>query len=249
MQRPQEDEEAGSLPRPDEQRGHVASNSPYAARSPPGAQSQSSYTTPIQPYSPPNGLTRRPSFSNQYQPSTPAQLPLPANLHGATSQTSPLGPPSTAPIYQSSDYTPAPRDKPASNYYDPTSDSSAVKPNGQNNEAHQVGPLTLQGMKPNFFVNPLTDIEQNREPYNSYSASGESNGYVNGAYSPANANVGGQHSPTSSHSHPSRLGSNAQPATMPSTMEPSTGRQSNGAMDIDNMVSPPVRRPHSFSST
>ena len=157
MQRPQEDKEAGSLPRPDEQRGHVAShNSPYAARSPPGARSHSSYTTPIQPYSPPNGLPRRPSFSNQYQPSAPAQLPLPANLHGATSQASPLGPPSTAPIYQSSDYTPAPRDKPASNYYDPTSDSSAVKPSGQNNEANQVGPSTQQGTNPNFFVIPLT---------------------------------------------------------------------------------------------
>lgn len=158
MQRPQEDEEAGSLPRTDDQRSHVAShNSPYGARSPPGAQDQSSYTTPIQPYSPPNGLPRRPSLGNQYHPSTPAQLPLPANLHSATSQASPLGPPSTAPIYQSSDYTLAPRDKPASNYYDPTSDSSAVKPSGQNSDAHQVGPSILQGTQLNFFINPLTN--------------------------------------------------------------------------------------------
>lgn len=143
MQRPQEDE--GSLARPD-QLGHVAShNSPYAARSPPRAQSQNSYATTLPPYSPPNGLPRRPSVSNQYQPTTPAQLPLPTNLHGATTQPSSLGTPSTGPTYLSTDYTPAPRDKPASNYYDPTSDSSAVKPSGQNNKGHQVS-LPCKGL-------------------------------------------------------------------------------------------------------
>lgn len=146
MQRPQEDEgNEGSLPRPD-QLGLVGShNSPYAARSPPGAQSQSSYATPLPLYSPPNGLPRRPSFSNQYQPSTPAQLPLPPNLHSATTQPPSLGPPSTGPTYLSTDYTPAPRDKPSSNYYDPTSDSSAVKPSGQSNEGHQVS-LSCKGL-------------------------------------------------------------------------------------------------------
>lgn len=155
MQRPQEDED--SLPRPD-QLGHVASqNSPYAARSPPRAQSQSSYATPLALYSPPNGLPRRPSFSNQYQPSTPAQLPLPTNLHSATTQPPSQGPPPTGPTYLSTDYTPAPRDKPQSNYYDPTSDSSAAKPSRSPNEGGQVSE-SCEGHQ-TLFVNPLTSFQ------------------------------------------------------------------------------------------
>lgn len=145
MQRPQ-DEEDERLRR--ERLNHVASqNSPlplYAGQSP----TQTAYNGPSS-YSPTKSLPRRPSFTKQYHPPTPSQLPPPpgsGSIHRAPSEASPLG--STSTPYQSSEYHSAPRDKPTSNYYDPTSDSGEPRPadparhNGQT-PAPQVSSLTL----------------------------------------------------------------------------------------------------------
>lgn len=146
MQRPQ-DEEDERLRR--ERLNHVANqNSPlplYAGQSP----TQAAYNGPSS-YSPTKSLPRRPSFTKQYHPPTPSQLPPPppGSAHRAPSEASPLV--ATQTPYQSSEYHSAPRDKPTSNYYDPTSDSGEPRPadptrhNGQN-PAPQVS-LPTQGV-------------------------------------------------------------------------------------------------------
>ena len=124
---------------------HVANqNSPlplYAGQSP----TQAVYNGPSS-YSPTKSLPRRPSFNKQYHSPTPSQLPPPPeSTHRAPSEASPLI--STQTPYQSSEYHSAPRDKPTSNYYDPTSDSGEPRPadptrhNGHN-PAPQVSSLT-----------------------------------------------------------------------------------------------------------
>ncbi len=122
MQRPDEEEEAG---RPGRDRINGASSSntrAYNASSP-----QTVHST----YSPTNGT--RSQFNNPYHPTTPANLPMP------TTSSHISGPPAsprtvTAPQPYQSDYQPAPRDKPTSNYYDPTSDSSERRPSAGRGE-------------------------------------------------------------------------------------------------------------------
>jgi len=68
------------------------------------------------PYSPTsNGTLPRPQFNNSYHPPTPAALPMPPRAPSST-----LGVSSYPAEYQ--------REKPTSNYYDPTSDSSERRP-------------------------------------------------------------------------------------------------------------------------
>src|SRR5260221_353614 len=79
------------------------------------------------PFSPTNGNHPRPPFTSPYHPPTPTALPMPtpaSHIPGHPASPRTLGAPSA---YQS-DYQPAPRDKPTSNYYDPTSDSSERRP-------------------------------------------------------------------------------------------------------------------------
>ena len=72
------------------------------------------------PYSPTNSHPR-PQFNNPYHPPTPAPLPMPTTAHTPGHPASPRT--SAAPSAYASEYQPTPRDKPTSNYYDPTSDS------------------------------------------------------------------------------------------------------------------------------
>jgi DNA helicase INO80 len=78
------------------------------------------------PYSPTNGAPPRPQFNNPYHPPTPAPLPMTVSPHIPARPTSPMT--LAAPPSYHSDYQPPPRDKPVSNYYDPTSDSSERRP-------------------------------------------------------------------------------------------------------------------------
>lgn len=77
------------------------------------------------PYSPTNSHPR-PQFNNPYHPPTPAPLPMPTTSHIPGPPASPrtLAAPSAYP----NEYQPTPRDKPMSNYYDPTSDSGDRRP-------------------------------------------------------------------------------------------------------------------------
>lgn len=117
MQRPREDDEES--PRRDRINGGSSSNTnprPYDTRSPPQPDFHSS---------PSNASHPRPYFSNPYHPPTPAPLPMPTTAHIPARPRSPMTL-ATPSAYQS-DYQPS-RDKPASNYYDPTSDSSERRP-------------------------------------------------------------------------------------------------------------------------
>ncbi|KFY75517.1 hypothetical protein V499_04516 [Pseudogymnoascus sp. VKM F-103] len=237
MQRPQ-DEEDERLRR--ERLNHVANqNSPlplYAGQSP----TQAAYNGPSS-YSPTKSLPRRPSFTKQYHPPTPSQLPPPppGSAHRAPSEASPLV--ATQTPYQSSEYHSAPRDKPTSNYYDPTSDSGEPRPGD---------PTRHNGQNP--------APQNNRDSYTWSQTGTESRNYRNGAFtSPVNATFPGPQSPVTSHSHPaSRLGSTAQSPRVTAAMETPVARQNNGVAAglpaEPTMASPskPTRTtdPMSFSS-
>jgi hypothetical protein len=98
-----------------------SSTRPYIAQSP------TTQTEFRPPYSPTTNGTSRSQFNNPYLPPTPAPLHMPASSHvpGPTSPMN-LGAPSSGSYH--TDYPPAPREKPVSNYYDPTSDSSERRP-------------------------------------------------------------------------------------------------------------------------
>jgi hypothetical protein len=243
MQRPQEDEDE-RLRR--ERMNHVANqNSPlplYAGPSP----TQALYNGPSS-YSPTKSLPRRPSFSKQYHPSTPVQLPPPGSIHRAPSEASPLI--STPAPYQNSEYHSAPRDKPTGNYYDPTSDSSEARPadparhNGHNLTL-QVRSLTQGTIN---VISQLTCAHQqnNRDSFGWSQSGGESRNYRNGAFtSPVNASFPAPQSPVTSHSHPpSRLGSTAQSPRVAAAMETPIARQNNGVgavLPVEPMASPSV---------
>lgn len=85
-------------------------------------------------YSPTNGNHPRPHFP---APAAPSGLPMPGPSHISVPPASPR----TVTPYQS-DYQPA-REKPTSNYYDPTSDSSERRPSesaGGWTEGHKATP-------------------------------------------------------------------------------------------------------------
>lgn len=119
LQRPKEEDEDSA--RRERMNGTSSSNTrPYNPLSP----TQADFHTP---FSPTNGNHPRPPFTNPYHPPTPATLPMPTPASHIPSH--PASPRTlTAPSAYQSDYQPAPRDKPTSNYYDPTSDSSERRP-------------------------------------------------------------------------------------------------------------------------
>ncbi len=78
-------------------------------------------------YSPTNGAQPRTQYINPYHPPSPSPLPMTTpSSHISGAQASPRI--LTAPSPYQSEYQPVPRDKPTSNYYDPTSDSSERRP-------------------------------------------------------------------------------------------------------------------------
>jgi hypothetical protein len=106
---------------------------PFDARSP----TQSDFHPP---FSPTNGHPR-PQFNNPYHPPTPAPLPMPAGAHIPGPAASPHV--VTAPPAYASEYPSAPRDKPTSSYYDPTSDSGERRP-AENSHWHETRARTPQ---------------------------------------------------------------------------------------------------------
>ncbi|RDL40476.1 p-loop containing nucleoside triphosphate hydrolase [Venustampulla echinocandica] len=186
-----------------------SSNSrPYdAARSPTQTQThadhQSQSQSHSQPpsrssFSPTNGTHPRPQFANNsYHPPTPAPAPAPAPLQMPMSMpgashipghpTSPMPLASTTPSatyhndYQPQAQTqPAARDKPVSNYYDPTSDSGERRPSEGN----------VQAQTP-----------QNRDPYTFPPPSADAPKYYNGSHTSPVSSTFPPPSPIS-HSHP-----------------------------------------------
>ena len=132
LQRPAEDEEE----RVRRERMDGASNSntrPYHARSP-------TQTEFHPPYSPTNGHPR-PQFNNPYHPPTPAPLPMPTIA--ASHIPGPPASPRALTTPYSNDYSSTPREKPTSNYYDPTSDSSERRPS-DNSSWHEAQSHTPQ---------------------------------------------------------------------------------------------------------
>ncbi|KAI9746595.1 MAG: putative DNA helicase ino80 [Claussenomyces sp. TS43310] len=200
MQRPQEDDE--DRLRRERMNEGTQNFRTQSARSP----TQTNFQPP---YSPTQGVHPRPIFNSQYHPPTPAPLPLPTPSHIAAHPSSPLS--ATAAGSYPTDYQGAPRDKPTSNYYDPTSDSSERRPT--------EGAGWYNGHK---------QTPQNREVYSYPSTTGESSKFQNGTYtSPVTSTFGAPRSPVS-HSHPTnRVDSRSQSPGM-ATLSSPTIRQVNG---------------------
>jgi chromatin-remodeling ATPase INO80 len=176
-------------------------NRPYVARSP------TTQTEFHPPYSPSTNGTSRPQFNNPYHPSTTTPVSMPASSHipGPTSPTS-FG--ASRPGSYQSDYQPAPRDKPVSNYYDPTSDSSERRPSepARQIDSQMQTPkvrLSLFQATPSKLLETSSSntINQNQEPYTYPRASAEPPKYYNGTYSSPVAATFPPRSPIS-HSHP-----------------------------------------------
>ncbi|KAF8861983.1 hypothetical protein BDZ45DRAFT_234600 [Acephala macrosclerotiorum] len=207
MQRPLEDDEEGA------RRGERINGGPSSSNTrvpPPTAQTPDFHS----PYSP-NGTHPRPQFTNPYHTPTPATLSA-SHIPGPTSPRS-----LTAPAYQA-DLHPAPRDKPTSNYYDPTSDSGDRPP------SESAGAGWSEGQN---------QIPQTRDPYIYPSSSVEQSKYYNGTYtSPA------PRSPVS-HAHPQRI-SHSPRMAMKMEMDPPVKQEPPVA------ATPPSRPadPMSFSS-
>jgi hypothetical protein len=159
MQRPEEEEESARRERMINAGASSSSSNtrPYNASSPTQTDLNST------PYSPTNGTHSRPHFNNNtYHPVPPAALPMP------TSSPHISGPPAsprtvTAPSTHQSEYQPASREKPTSNYYDPTSDSSERRPSesatwseGQNSTPQVRGHSIRRGMA--RFVNSFLTL-------------------------------------------------------------------------------------------
>ncbi|KAF4632347.1 hypothetical protein G7Y89_g5782 [Cudoniella acicularis] len=187
MQRPKEEEDDAARR---ERNGSSSNTRAYSiARSPTQTDFHSGY-------SPTNGTHPGPQFNN-YHPPTPAGLPMPVPSHIPGPPTSPMT--LAAPQYHS-DYQPAARDKPVSNYYDPTSDSSERRPS--------QGPAWSEGQ---------VQTPQNREPYIYPQGSVEPPKYHNGAYTSPVSTTFPPRSPIS-HSHPQARPISQSPrmATIPS---------------------------------
>lgn len=116
MQRPKEEEDEVVKRERINGEGSSSTRPPYMAQSP----TQPDYRPP---FSPTNG-NPRPQPYDQYHPTPPAlPMPTPSHIPGPAS---PLAVATTPIGYHN--YPSATRDKPVSNYYDPTSDSSERRP-------------------------------------------------------------------------------------------------------------------------
>ena len=114
----------------------------FDARSP-SQQSDFHHPPPPPPRgtSPPPFSPTAPRFNNPYHPPTPAPLPMPAPSHVSGPPASPRGVTASQPY--ASEYSSAPRDKPTSSYYDPTSDSGERRP-AENASWHDAQARTPQ---------------------------------------------------------------------------------------------------------
>lgn len=216
MQRPKEEEEDSA--RRESMNGTSSSNTrPFNRLSP----TQTDFHSP---FSPTNGNHPRPPFSNPYHPQTPAPLPMPTSAshipgHPASPRTL-----TTQAAYQG-DYQPAPRDKPTSNYYDPTSDSSERRPSesaarSEGQGSTQVRTFNFPGLRRPLRIS-ISDIifSQSREPYIYPSASVEQPKYFNGSYTSPVAATFPPRSPVS-HAHPLGHPSISQSPSMAAVTSP-----------------------------
>lgn len=123
MQRPEEEREGVESARRDRTiNGGPSSSNTNTRPSPTQTEFHS-------PYSPTNGTHPRPQYNNPYHPSTPAAAALPMPIPSSHISGPPASPRIlTAPSSYQSEYQPVPREKPTSNYYDPTSDSGERRP-------------------------------------------------------------------------------------------------------------------------
>jgi DNA helicase INO80 len=173
-----------------------SSTRPYIARSP----TQTDFRPPYSPTTT-NGSSRA-QFNNPYLPQTPAPLHMP--VPGPTSPMTVAAP--TFGNYHS-DYQSASREKPVSNYYDPTSDSGARRPSEiaarvePQIQTPQVCGSTLNNSIPNRELAPANRVLQSREPYTYPQASSEPPKYYNGTYTSPVTSTFQPRSPIS-HSHP-----------------------------------------------
>jgi hypothetical protein len=185
------------------------------------------------PFSPAKILHPR-TFNNKFHPPTPAPLPAYIERPPASPLTS----------LQATEYNqPAPRDRPTSSYYDPTTDSSERRLTetaaGWFNGHAQTPQVSLHSVHAKN--NSSTSINanlKNREAYSYPSTTAQSTKYYNGTYSsPADVPYGGPRSPIS-HSHP--ISQSPGMATIASPI----ARQSNGVgqsvMNTEPLSSPSV---------
>ncbi|RDW78305.1 hypothetical protein BP5796_06157 [Coleophoma crateriformis] len=115
-------------------------------------------TLPPPNFSPTNGNHPRPQFNNSYHPPTPSALPIPSpssHIPGAP----PLSPSrGSAPALQAEYQTP--RDRPATSYYDPTTDSSDRRPESAGwREGQAQTPQAREA-----YNYPTSAVEQQRYP-------------------------------------------------------------------------------------
>ena len=219
--------------------GATLNNSrPFDARSP----TQSDFhhpPPPPPPFSPTNGHPR-PQFNSPYHPPTPSPLPMPTPSHPPHSV--------TASQPYAGDYASAPRDKPTSNYYDPTSDSGERRP-VENASWQDAQARTPQVWSCPFHllrrpcVKSLTS-SQSRESYHAYPAAVEPPKFYNGSYTSPVSSTFPPRSPIS-HAHPPRHSSISQSPSLPPMASPvarTNGVAIGGAVVKQEPAPPPVVR-------
>jgi DNA helicase INO80 len=173
-----------------------------------------------------------PQFNNPYHPPTPAPLPMPAHSHISGPPASPRGVAPSQPY--SSEYSPAPREKSTSSYYDPTSDSGERRP-AENASWHDAQSRPAQVRTGSRLpctsitnLQLLTSTSQSREPYQAYPATAEPSKYYNGSYTSPVSSTFPPRSPVS-HAHPPRPSSISQSPSLPPMASP-VARQNGAAM-------------------
>jgi DNA helicase INO80 len=230
MQRPVEEDEEGVR----RERMNGASNSNTYTRSPTKPDFRS-------PYSPTNSHPR-PQFNDPYHPPTPAPLPMPTTSHIPGPPASPrtLAAPST----YGSEYQPTPRDKPTSNYYDPTSDSGDRRPaeNTPWREAPSHTPQVRDGgdsYENSVAYQMANIILQSREPYVYPQAPSEPTKYYNGNYTSPVISTFPPRSPIS-HSHPQRISPSPRMTSVTSPVTRHNGVTMGGPVIKQESVAPAV---------
>ncbi|KAH7360833.1 SNF2 family N-terminal domain-containing protein [Rhexocercosporidium sp. MPI-PUGE-AT-0058] len=207
----------------------------YSAPSP--TQPGSNATTPYSPPKPPHH-----QFNNPYPPPTPAPAGAASHIPGPPASPRALTTPSSYQIdrerARERDYQqPAPpRDKPTSNYYDPTSDSSERRPS--ESAAWKEGPTQTPQTRDQPYVYPSSSVEPSK--------------YYNGTYTSPAAPSYPPRSPVS-HAHPRRSSITQSPRMAPMTSP--TMRHNGVVMGAPVQEPPPVATtpsrpvdPMSFSS-
>ena len=229
MQRPVEDDEEGVR----RERMNGASNSNTTRSS-----TQPDFRSP---YSPTNSHPR-PQFNNPYHPPTPAPLPMPTTSHTPGHPASPRT--LAAPSAYASEYQPTSRDKPTSNYYDPTSDSGD-RQSTENTAWHEAQSHTPQvGDDGDSHENSVAyqnanNILQSREPYIYPQGPPEPPKYYNGNYTSPVASTFPPRSPIS-HSHPQRISPSPRMASVTSPVTRHNGVNIGGPVVKQEPAAPAV---------